>query len=282
MQKQWFTEEFEIEKGRCLTIEVKSLLESRQSQFQKIDMYDTVPFGKMLVLDGVIQLTEFDNFAYHEMIAHVPLNAHPNPRKVLIVGGGDGGAVFEVLRHQQVEEVVLCDIDQEVVKISQKYFPEFAKALADKRCKVVIDDAAKYVASKENYFDVICVDSSDPIGPAEVLFAREFYENVYRALTVEGIVVSQSEGMFYHQDFIVNLVAQNKKIFPYVAYYYTLIPTYPSGSIGFSFCSKKYTHIDKLDIKKISALRNLKYYNLDIHIAAFVLPQFMQEALQGS
>ena len=225
-------------------------------------------------------VTSYDNFAYHEMISHVPIFAHPHPRKALVIGGGDGGTITEVLKHNCIEEVVLCEIDEEVVNISQKYFPEFASAFADKRLKIVIDDAANYVKTKTNYFDVACIDSSDPTGPAEVLFQGPFYKDIYNALTCDGIACSQSESMYYHQDFIAGLHKQNSKIFPHTAYYYTLIPSYPSGTIGFMFCSKIFGPLENLQTERVLELKKLKYYNYDIHKTSFVLPQFMTEALR--
>jgi len=162
-KKSWFFEEFEINEGRSLAIQIKSLLESRQTQYQKLEVYDTVPFGNMLVLDGVIQLTEFDNFAYHEMLAHIPMIAHPNPETVLIAGGGDGGVLFELLKHSFVKEIVLCDIDAEVIEISKKYFSRFSRSFDDIRAKIVIQDVNLYLEDINTKFDVICIDSTDPI-----------------------------------------------------------------------------------------------------------------------
>ena len=275
----WFTENFEIDKGRLLQVAVKKVLEQRKSEFQQIEVFETVAFGRMLVLDGIIMVTQHDNFAYHEMMVHVPMNVHPCPKRVLIVGGGDGGALKEVLKYDSVEEVVLCEIDAEVIVSSQKYFPEFRKSFLDKRTQIVIRDAAEYVKQQKNAFDVICVDSSDPVGPAEVLFRKEFYTNMYKALTADGIVTSQSESMYYHRDFISKLFKQNREIYKFVDYYYTIIPTYPSGTIGFSFCSKKYKPLDNLDNKRIKKLKKLQYYNQDIHKASFMHPEFFKKFL---
>jgi spermidine synthase len=275
----WFRENFEVDKGRNLSVAVTDILEVKQSKFQKIEVFQTVSLGKMLVLDGIIQLTEFDNFAYHEMMAHVPLMIHPNPERVLIVGGGDGGVLKEALKHSCVKEVFLCEIDQDVITVCQKHFPDLSSGYQDPRVTVVIDDAAKFISTKPDYFDVICVDSSDPIGPALSLFNKKFYENISKALTEEGISVSQSESMYFHAEFIASLYKQNKEIFPIVDYYYTLIPTYPSGTIGYAYCSKKYSPQEKLGPKRIRDLENLKYYNVDIHKSAFALPEFLKTKL---
>ena len=272
----WFTETLETGLGRQLQVEYTKTLASIHSDFQHLEVFETVPYGKMLVLDGVIQLTEFDHFAYHEMLVHVPMAAHPNPESLLIVGGGDGGALTEAVKHESLKTIVLCEIDKAVIDVSRKHFPEFNKAFDDKRVTVIIRDAAEYIKNKANAFDVILIDSSDPIGPAEILFQEAFYRDVYTALTSDGIAVSQSESMFYHHDFIAKLFTQNKMIFPVNAYYYTLVPTYPSGTIGFSFCSKTIDPITHPSTHRMADLKGLKYYSEAIHSAAFVLPVFMR------
>jgi len=274
-------QEKEFVKSARVTMAIEEVLESYSSPFQKVEVYKTVPFGKMLVLDDVVMLTEYDNFAYHEMIAHVPMIVHSNPKKVLVVGGGDGGVLKEVLKHPSVEEVVVCEIDEEVVKVSKKHFPELASSFDDSRATFIAQDAAEYIKTKKNYFDVACVDSTDPIGPGEVLFTKEFYQNLEQALTEDGVVTTQSESMYYHRDVIASWYQRNDKIFKHAAYYFTVIPTYPSGTIGFSFCSKKYDAFENINTQRISSLKNLKYYNEAIHKASFQLPQFMKEKLQG-
>ena len=270
----WISDGWDKQKGRTVSIEVTEKLASLRSKFQLIEVYQTKSVGKVLLLDGVIMLTEFDEFAYHEMIAHVPLAAHPNPKKILIIGGGDGGTVREVIKHN-VDEVHVCEIDEEVIKISKKYFPNLANSFLDPRVKIFYEDGAKFVRDKKEAYDIIIVDSSDPIGPAEILFKEEFYKSVYSSLKEDGIVVSQMESIYYDLDIIYNVITNNKKIFPIVKYYYTLVPTYPSGNIGFCFCSKKYNpeEFRELDIT------GLKYYNSKIHKASFVLPNFAKEKL---
>ncbi len=273
-----FRENYAAFGGMWTTIAVKRLLASEKSDYQKVEVYDTIPFGRMLTLDGIIMLTQYDNFAYHEMIAHLPLNAHPNPERVLIIGGGDGGTLKEVLKHDTVKEVVLCEIDKVVVDLSRKYFPEFSASFDDPRVTVVIGDGAEYIKSKEKYFDVVCVDSTDFFGPAEVLFRKEFYQGLQRALTDEGIAVTQSESMYYDKDFVIKLQKQNQQVFPVSAYYFTLVPTYPSGTIGFSYCSNKFGPTDNLDPERVARINGLNYYNAAIHQASFALPQFAKKA----
>lgn len=275
--KNWFTETFELEKGRAVSIAVKEKTEDYRSAFQHIQVFDTVPFGKMLVLDGVIMLTEADNFAYHEMISHVPMMSHPNPENVLIVGGGDGGTLKEILKYKSVKNVSVCEIDKEVINVSQKHFPQLASSFDDSRVEIMIEDAAKFIKKHKDQFDVICVDSSDPVGPAEILFKKPFYKNLSDALSENGIAVSQSESLYYHKTFIKNLISRNKTIFSHTAYYYTMIPTYPSGTIGFSFCSNKIKPQSIYDPQRMNHIKPLKYYNTAIHKSAFILPEFIKE-----
>jgi spermidine synthase len=269
----WFEEQLEVKEGRALKIKVKKLLESHRSQFQKIDIYDTVPYGKMLVHDDVIMLTEFDEAHYHEMIVHVALNVYPDPQRVLVIGGGDGGALREVLKHKEVRTAHLCEIDGEVIRLCKKHFPNLSCSFQDSRVEVFCEDGAEFVKKRENDYNIIIVDSSDPIGPAEVLFQENFYRNMSNALTDDGIVVTQSESFLYHKSIIRNVASFCRKIFPRYYYYYTLVPTYPSGLIGFSFCSKRYDPIADFKPEEVDALHDLKYYNKDIHKAAFVLPR---------
>jgi len=278
---EWFEEKLEIDQGRAVRIKYEKLIDSYRSPFQKIDFYQTVPFGKMLVLDDVIMVTEADEAHYHEMIAHVALTVHPCPENVLVIGGGDGGVVREVLKHKEVKSVHLCEIDGDVVRLCRQHLPTVSSGLSDARVEIFCEDGAKFVKEKKNFYQVILVDSSDPVGPAAVLFKEEFYRAMNGALTEDGIVVTQSESFHYHRHIIKDIVASCKKIFPIYHYYYTLIPTYPSGLIGFSFCSRRYHPLRDFKEKRAAALTDLRYYTPDIHRAAFVLPRFCQEFLDN-
>ncbi len=271
----WIKDSYDAGRGRSLTVRIKKHICSYRSKFQKIDVYDSSSFGRILTLDGVVMLTEFDEFSYHEMITHVAMNVHPYPKKVLVIGGGDGGTIREVLKHK-VDEVHLCEIDEEVVKASRKYFPKIAGSFRDERVKLFFEDGAKFVKACTGVYDIIIVDSSDPVGPAEILFREQFYRDMHDALTADGIVITQSESMFYDNGLIKKIFDFNRKIFKAAKYYYTMIPTYPSGSIGFSFCSKKYDPVKHARDKKIG---DLKYYNIDIHKSSFILPAFMNKIL---
>ncbi|MBI4777035.1 MAG: polyamine aminopropyltransferase [Deltaproteobacteria bacterium] len=273
----WFEEKIEIGFGTTLRVRVEESLCHFRSDFQDIAVLKTSRLGRMLVLDGIIMVTEFDEFAYHEMMVHVPMLVHPNPAHVLIIGGGDGGAVREVLRHPGVKEVHLCEIDPQVVEVSKKYLPRLASRLDDPRVAVHYADGAKFVEDHPGRFDVIIVDSTDPSGPGEVLFKEPFYRNARNALTEDGIVVAQCESFFYHREVISSLFSFLGGIFPSCHYYYSMVPTYPSGIIGFSFGSKKLHPVEDYQEARFQALEGLRYYNPEVHRAAFKLPTFAQK-----
>lgn len=280
MLELWLDEQLELEYGRALKIRVLNTLASIQTPYQKIDVFETQAFGKVFTLDGVIMMTEKDEFAYHEMISHVPLLSHSQPQRVLVVGGGDGGTVREVLKHPSVKEVHLCEIDRQVVEMSSQFFPEIAAAMQDAKVQHIYQDGAKYVEQMKGYFDIILVDSSDPIGPAEVLFQKPFYQSMQQALRQSGICVTQAESYYYHGDIISSLFRFIPDLFKKYSYYWTAIPTYPSGMIGFTFLSDTIDPaIVQPDEKRIP--EGLKYYNHEIHQAAFVLPNFARKYLQG-
>lgn len=277
----WFEEKFEINKGRTLKIEVQDLIEQYDSEFQRIEVYQTKPFGKMLVLDGVIMTTEWDEHSYHEMITHVPMCVHKNPETVCVIGGGDGGTIREVLRHNSVKKVDICEIDGDVIRLCEKHFPSLASSFCDSRVTVYTKDGAEFLKNNKNAYDIIIVDSSDPIGPAEVLFSESFYISIKEALRDDGIAVTQSESFFYHLDIIERLNGYANKNFPVASYYSTVVPTYPSGIIGFTFCSMKYHPIMDLDENRTTPFADsLKYYNSSIHRGAFQLPSFVKRRLK--
>jgi spermidine synthase len=228
--------------GQRFCLKVKEPLHHEKSQFQDIMVFETTNHGRCLVLDGVIQLTEWDEFSYQEMIAQIPLFAHPNPESVLIVGAGDGGVLREVCRHKGVKKIVMCEIDEDVVKVSKTFLNRStATAFEDPRAKLVFADAAKYLDKEvaTESVDVVIVDSSDPNeGPADSLFTDSFYKNLARVLKPGGIVCTQGECMWLHVELIRDVLQKAKAYFPTVDYAYTCTPTYPCGQIGFLLCSK--------------------------------------------
>jgi spermidine synthase len=256
--------------GKTIRIDGE-LIYSSQSNYQHIEVFETKYFGKLLRLDGIIQMTEFDEANYHEMIVHVPLNSHSLPEKVLVIGGGDGGAVREILKHKDVKKIDLVEIDEQVINVSKKFFPDVSKGLDDPRLSIINEEGANYAKFCSTFYDVIIIDSTDPFSVGQSLFKESFYFYLKKILKFRGIIVSQSESMFYDLNLIKEMHKFKKKYFKNVQYYYTMVPTYPSGNIGFQFCSEAdYSH-NKNNVDKIDGL---KYYNSSIHSSSFLTPNF--------
>ena len=277
----WFTENH-TENVR-FSIKVDKQLYTGQSEFQRIDIFDSEEFGRVLALDGYVMLTEKDEFMYHEMIVHVPMCVHPNPRKILVVGGGDGGTVRELVKYSSVESVDLVEIDEDVVTACKEYLPQTAGMLEDPRVNTHFEDGLKFIRHHENEYDLIIVDSTDPFGPGEGLFTREFYGNCYKALTDDGIMVNQHESPFYANDAYAMQRAHKQIVnsFPIARVYQAHIPTYPSGHWLFGFASKKYHPYHDVDFEKWKKLGlKLKYYNTNLHSASFALPTYVEELLK--
>ncbi|HEC12555.1 MAG TPA: polyamine aminopropyltransferase [Acidiferrobacteraceae bacterium] len=273
----WFTELHHQRVG--LSLKVSRVLYSEYSDFQRIDVIDTEQFGRALVLYGSIMITEKDEFVYHEMLSHVPLHVHPKPEKVLIIGGGDGGALREVTKHDGVQQATMVEIDKQVVEVCKQYFPKVG-GFDHPKSRVVIDDGAAFVANTDEKFDVILADTSDPIGPAEVLFQKPFYQSVYDCLNDDGIFVPQSESPLYHQDSVTKIYRNLKSVFPIVRMYLAHIPTYPSALWSFAFCSKKYDPLEDFYPGRVVDM-GFNYYNADIHCACFALPGYVKELVSS-
>jgi len=272
----WYSER--QNENLLLSCRIRQTLHVEKTPFQDLAVVDTIQFGRMLVLDGIVQTSVADEFAYHEMLAHVPLNTHPNPKRVLIIGGGDGGVMREVVKHETVKKATLCEIDERVVEVSKKYLPELACGFDHPRAEVYIGDGIKYVAENKNTFDVILCDSTDPIGPSVGLFAREFYQSVFEALKEDGIFVAQTESPYYHTDLIARIHRDIKTIFPVTRGYWTMVPSYPSGMWSFTMGSKKYDPLE-VDTGRIPDLKT-RYYTPQIHKACFALPQFLIDRIR--
>uniref|UniRef100_M4C138 PABS domain-containing protein n=1 Tax=Hyaloperonospora arabidopsidis (strain Emoy2) TaxID=559515 RepID=M4C138_HYAAE len=282
--KQWFSETEAMWPGQKFSLEIDHVLFQGKSDFQDVLVFQSATYGNVLVLDGVIQLTERDEFAYQEMITHLPLFAHKQPKRVLIVGGGDGGVLREVTKHDCVQKIVMCEIDPMVCHVSKKFFKNtVATAFDDPRVTLLHADAAVYLKEHtSDKFDVVIVDSSDPVGPAEVLYRAEFYESMKKCLSPDGVICTQGECLWLHLDLIADVMQRCRALFPSVNYSYTTIPTYPSGQIGFIICSldesegvlvkPKRTPDDKME-------QTLRYYNAKIHEASFVLPSFAERKI---
>lgn len=276
----WFQDSIEFGHGCNLHIKIKNVLYHGRSEFQEIVIMETEKLGKILVIDGITMLTEFDEFAYHEMIAHVPLLAHPGPERVLVIGGGDGGTVREVLKHPEVETVHLCEIDEAVVETSRRFLPSLAGCFDDPKVKVFYEDGARFVADHPDSYDVIIVDSTDPLGPGQILFQRPFYEDMKGSLRDNGIAVTQCESIYLHERVIRGVYSFARELFPRLGYYYTMVPTYPSGLIGFFFCSVSRDPVGGIDETRAGRLKGLRYYSPEVHRAAFTLPRFAAAFLE--
>ncbi len=242
-------------------------------------MLDTLEWGRMLVLDGCVMTTDRDEFIYHEMIVHIALSAHPNPQKVLVVGGGDGGVIREVLKHPTVELAVLAEIDDRVIEVAKEYLPQISVALDDARARVEVGDGIAHVQEHPGEYDIIIVDSTDPIGPAVGLFAKSFYESIYHGLKPDGMFVAQSESPFFNGDLIRGVQADVRSLFPITGLYLASIPTYPSGLWSFTIGSKTYDPQVIADQARSASLVT-KYYTPELHRSAFELPRFVGELLK--
>jgi spermidine synthase len=251
------------------------VLHQETTAYQELVVAETKAYGRMLVLDGAVQTTMVDEFVYHEMITHVPLMLHPHPARVGIIGGGDGGAVREVLKHPSVESVHLIEIDEAVVQAAKRYFPELSRDLDNPRATVSCVDGIQWVREARN-FDVIMVDSTDPVGPAVGLFQPDFYQSVANALGDQGIMVAQSESPFLEPEVIQMVVRGMRTAFPFVRLYLAAIPTYPSGLWSFTLGSKA-PLAETVDLSR--APQPTRYWTPEIQHAAFTLPQFVQDLL---
>jgi len=257
-------------------IDCNGKLYDKDSSIQNISVYDTKRFGKMLVLDGDIMLSEYDEFVYHEMITHMPLNTHPNPKRVLIVGGGDGGTIREVSKHSSVEEIILCEIDSEVVSVSKEFFPTLSSGFDNEKVKIVFEDGFKFLSNYNDYFDLIITDSSEPVGVAAELFKENYFKLIKKALKRDGIMVSQSETPWLRKDVLKNITMDISKVFSKVETYTAFILLYPSGFWTFTFASDSYS-LHNFDLKKSGEIeKTCKYYNSKIHKASLALPNFLK------
>ena len=283
MSREWVYEEqsflrvgYPLEEGQAAP------LFSEQSPFQKVEVYQTASHGKMLLNDDMVMVSERDEFVYHDMIAHVPLFVHPSPRRVLVIGGGDGGSAREVLRHPGVEQCVMVEIDRAVIDACREHIPQTASVFGHPRLDLRVEDGLKYVnEAPDASFDVVIVDSTEPIGPAQPLFGPAFYQDLFRVLSPDGIVVSQGESPFYHAHEQRSLLKIVHDIFPVASIYNFTNLTYPGGLWSFTYGAKRLHPTRDLDEARVAAsgLR-FRYYSAEIHRAAFALPQFQRDNVQ--
>lgn len=274
MTEAWLSEDLHPYYRKALKIKRKYVDE--QTRYQHLQVFETEFFGNTLVLDGIIQLTERDNMGYHEMIVHVPMLAVGAPQRVLIVGGGDGGSLQQVLRYPSVREAVVCELDQKVVDYSRKYFPRFGDPWSDPRASLLVRDAFGYLEENPGQFDVIISDTTDPIGMAERLFSDEFYKLMVRALAPGGAAATQCEQPYFDSELIRTIYETARSLTKNPAYYYAQVPTYPGGGIGFMYVSDTPWQ-NGLQTPYPPGTNN--YLNPEIHRAAFAIPEFFRREL---
>ena len=277
----WYSEKWS--EDTKFSIKIKEHLYSEQTPFQKIDFFISNEYGRFFTLDGFIMITEKDEFFYHEMITHVPMCTNLNIKKVLVIGGGDGGTVRELTRYSSIEKIDMVEIDERVVRLSQKYLPFTADKLSDSRVTLIFDDGLKFVKNcKNEKYDLIIVDSTDPISVGEGLFTQKFYEDCYRILKTDGILVNQHESP-YHENYAKEMKKAHDKIkdiFPISKVYQFHQPTYASGHWLFGFASKKYDPVIDCDTISWNKLGiKTRYYNTDIQKACFAHPNYVKKSL---
>jgi spermidine synthase len=274
----WYRETLYTEVSQSFKVE--RIVHREKTDLQDLVIFENKVMGRILALDGVIQTAEGDEFFYHEMMGHVPVMAHGTARRVLIVGGGDGGLLEEVLKHKTVERVVMVEIDPYVIELSKKYLPSIPKkAFDDKRAEIVIADGAKHVAETAERFDVIMIDSTDPHGPGEVLFTSEFYGNCKRCMNPGGIMVTQNGVPFFQPDELSTTYKRLRPIYADVGFYVVPVPTYYGGFMALSWASLDAKHRQtppaEIERRFKAAALDTKYYNPAIHLACFALPNYM-------
>jgi len=267
--------------GFGIAIKAGKVLFSKQSDFQKVEIFETdSDLGRVLTLDDLMMTTEGDEYHYHEMIAHIPMMMHKNPETVLVIGGGDGGTIREVLKHKTVKKAVLAEIDGMVIDACKEFLPTISCKLDDPKVDIQVVDAIDFIKNKKNVYDIVLIDSTDPMGPGEGLFTDEFYTNVKNSLKEGGIMVAQSESPFAQKESVKKMYVQLKKVFPIVSTYTSNIPTYPGGYWAWAFCSKNVKPLLYFaDDRYEDIVKTCKIYNKDYHNARFALPNYLKEIL---
>ncbi|ODQ80188.1 hypothetical protein BABINDRAFT_7660 [Babjeviella inositovora NRRL Y-12698] len=289
IQDGWFREVSEGSfPGQAMRLRVKQILHVEQSPFQDILVFESTDYGNVLVLDGIVQVSERDEFSYQEMISHLPLFAHSNPKRVLVIGGGDGGVLREVVKHDSVEEATLVEIDEGVIHLSKKYLPHMAKGFDHPKVNVVITDGFEFLnklsqAPTSEKYDVIITDSSDPDGPAEMFFQQRYFKLLHDAIKEDGIIITQaSENVWLKIQNLKTLMHDARQIFPVVELSSCTCPTYTSGQLALMICSKKADDDVKVPKRVLSKMKErelFRYYNSRLHEASFILPTFAEKIL---
>lgn len=259
------------------TYEVTKVLHKSRSPYQEIMVFENPFFGRVLVLDGVVQITERDEFFYHEMLVHVLMHAHPNPRRVIVIGGGDGGTVREVLKHKSVEKVYFIEIDREVINVSKKFFPKVASGMKDRRVEIKCMDGAEFVRNRKSDIDLVIVDSTDIVGFAKSLFTDTFFTSIRNCLRDDGMFVTLSESLHFHKELVAEVQKTMQKVFPVVDLYAAPIATYAGNWWTFSVGSKK---LDPREVRRTQKL-STRYYSTEIHASSFLTKSMYSRLMSG-
>jgi spermidine synthase len=278
--KKWFINKYSSQ--TVLKTKIKKSLFRQKSLYQTIEIVDTFDFGRMLVLDGIVNVADKDEFVYHEMMTHVPLFTHPNPKTVLVIGGGDGGIVREIGKHSQIRQIDLVEIDPVVINASKDFLPKSSLGFKEPRLTVYNEDGAEFVKSRPDGYDLIIIDSPDPIGSATSLYSKTFYKHCFNALKKDGILTTHAETPSFKKELRMmrSIHSKFKATFPIVKLFTASIPSYSLGIWCFIFCSKVYHPLDNFKDKKVHRKKlALQYYNSGIHRAAFVLPTFLKNEI---
>jgi spermidine synthase len=277
LNDKWYTEEW-ADQGAAISLKVSRKLHDEQSPYQRIEIYETETFGRLMTLDGLVMVTDRDNFVYHEMMTHPALFTHPAPRRVLIIGGGDCGTLREVLKHDTVAQAEQVELDERVTRVAEKFFPDLCSSNSDPRARLLFEDGIAWVAqAPAGTYDVIIVDSTDPVGPAAGLFSEEFYKNCLKALGPSGVLVGQSESPLFHADLIRSVQKSMRGAgFRDVATIHFPQCTYPSGWWSATMACKDRAPIDFREIQATDKRFPTRYYNAAVHRGALALPEFLR------
>lgn len=280
LDKTWYTEQW-AEQGAAISLKIRDKVHDEQSPYQRIEIYETETFGTLMTLDGLVMVTDRDNFVYHEMMSHPALFTHPNPKRILVIGGGDCGTLREVLKHDTVEVAEQVELDERVTRVAEKFFPELCSSNNDPRARLHFADGIEWLArAAPGSYDVIIIDSTDPVGPAAGLFSETFYRNCLRALDKDGIVIGQSESPLFHADLIVSVHGALRNVgFKDITTFHFPQCTYPSGWWSSTLAVKSGAATNFRQEAAAKKKFVTRYYNHAVHAAARALPQFLNERL---
>ena len=282
LDETWYTEQW-AGQGAAISLKLRDKVHDEQSPYQRIEIYETETFGTLMTLDGLVMVTDRDNFVYHEMMSHPALFTHPDPKRVLIVGGGDCGTLHEVLKHPSVELAEQVELDERVTRVAEKFFPELCESNHDPRARLHFADGIEWVAqAAPGSYDVIVIDSTDPVGPAAGLFSESFYKNCQRALGARGVVVGQSESPLFHAELIVSVQRSLRAAgFRDVATLHFPQCTYPSGWWSATLACKDGAATEFRQQAAAARTFPTRYYNAAIHTAALAAPEFLARQLHA-